>query len=320
MADSTSQSRPGSPIPIAELRLLQRRSDAKGLVRLALHLAAISCTLWIYAASIQLRSSWLLIAAAAVAYGFTLVTMFATMHECVHRTAFKSRRLNDSVAWFAGLLSFYNSTFFRHYHGWHHRFTQIAGKDPELDDPKPTSVRSYVLEMSALPWWLGKLRTHWNLAFGRVSSYAFLSAETAPAVVRSDRLQLLVYALGIAISVVLRRPLFVTYWLLPVAVAQPLLRFILLAEHGGCSQDDDALTNTRTTYTVFTIRLLMWNMPYHAEHHRYPALPFFTLAHAHQTLRPSLSHVAQKGYLGVHIDYLKAMTSSKPSVTNRSST
>jgi fatty acid desaturase len=41
------------------------------------------------------------------------VTMFAAMHEAVHRTAFRSLWLNNSVGWLAGLLSFYNSTFYR---------------------------------------------------------------------------------------------------------------------------------------------------------------------------------------------------------------
>jgi fatty acid desaturase len=52
-----------------------------------------------------------------------------------------------------------NSTFCRYYHGWHHRFTQIAGRDPELEDKKPTGVLSYALEMSGLPWWIGKVTT-----------------------------------------------------------------------------------------------------------------------------------------------------------------
>ena len=55
-----------------------------------------------------------------------------------------------------GLLSFYNSTFYRHYHGWHHRFTQIPGQDPELEDRKPTSLLTYVVEMSGVPWWIGQ--------------------------------------------------------------------------------------------------------------------------------------------------------------------
>src|SRR5438105_15925411 len=97
------------------------------------------------------------------------------MHECVHRTAFKSTGLNDSVAWFAGLLSFYNSTFYRPYHGWHHRFTQIPGKDPELEEKKPVDFPSYAYAMSGIPWWLGKIETIARLAMGRTRSYPFLN-------------------------------------------------------------------------------------------------------------------------------------------------
>jgi fatty acid desaturase len=57
------------------------------------------------------------------------------------------------------------------------------------------------------------------------------------------------------------------FWLLPALLAPPLLRALLIVEHTGCSQDGNGLTNTRTTLTSFPIRLLMWNMPYHAEHH-----------------------------------------------------
>ena len=69
------------------------------------------------AATLQRSGAGVPAAAAAVAFGFTLVTMFAAMHECVHRTAFRSQWLNNGVGWLAWLLSFYNSTFYRHYHG-----------------------------------------------------------------------------------------------------------------------------------------------------------------------------------------------------------
>jgi fatty acid desaturase len=224
------------------------------------------------------------------------------MHEAVHRTAFRSTWLNDAAGWIAGLLSFYNSTFYRHYHGWHHRFTQIPGRDPELEDPKPTSVATYLIEVSGVTWWLGKLRTHAALARGRVSGFGFLNDKTGPAAVRSVRGQLGVYGAAIVLSAVAGRPLFLLYWLLPVAAAQPLLRAILLAEHTGCSQDDNALTNTRTTLASLPVRFLMWNMPYHAEHHRYPALPFFALPAAHDRLGPRLAHVARDGYVAFNLD------------------
>src|SRR5882724_1654923 len=101
-----------SPIAQDELRELQMRSDDKGLVRLAGHLAAIGIGAWVDWFLLTRSTSLLLHALGAVFLGFTLVTMFAAMHESVHRTAFKTRWLNDAVAWFAGLLSFYNSTFY----------------------------------------------------------------------------------------------------------------------------------------------------------------------------------------------------------------
>lgn len=299
-----------APFSADELRALQRRSDARGLLRFGGHLGAIVVTGGAFGWSFS-YGGWSLAVLFAIPYGFALVTMFAAMHESVHRTAFKTRGLNDAVAWVAGLLAFYNSTFYRYYHGWHHRFTQLAGQDPELEDEKPRSVLGYVLEMSGLPWWVGKLKTHFKIARGNVGDYGFLNDTTRPEVVRSVRLQLLVYAAGIVVSLALGSPAFFLYWLLPVAVGQPLLRAILLAEHGGCSQDSDPLANTRTTHTTFPVRFLMWEMPYHAEHHHYPALPFFVLARTHARLGPRLVHVARRGYLGFHADFLRGLVARR---------
>jgi len=48
---------------------------------------------------------------------------------------------------------------------------------------------------------------------------------------------------------------------------------------------------------------LMWNMPFHAEHHLYPSLPFHALAQAHRQLAPQLAVLAP-GYLAVHRGFL----------------
>lgn len=305
--DTSAEREQAAPIGAEQLRGLQRRVDGRGLLRLAGHLVAIVGSGCLYTLALQRAAHVAVVVLAAVGFGFTLVSMFAAMHESVHRTAFKSRWLNDGVAWFAGLLSFYNSTFYRPYHGWHHRFTQIPGKDPELEDKKPTSFLTYALELSGVPWWIGKLSTYYKLARGKTDAYLFLNERTGRGVVRSVRLQLFVYVAAIAVSVLLGRPYFLTYWLVPVAVAQPLLRAILLAEHTGCAESDDAFANTRTTYTSLPIRFLMWEMPYHAEHHLYPALPFFALARVHETVGPRVVHVARRGYVGVHIDFLRGL-------------
>lgn len=288
---------PSQILSSQELQDFNHRSDDRGGLQLALHLGIMttSGTLWAVTAS-RIWELWYVAIPALIIYGFSLATMFATLHECAHRTAFATQRLNDIVAWFAGLLSFYNSTFYRRYHKWHHRYTQLPGQDPELDDPKPTNLLQYWVELSGLNWWLGKLRGHFRVAFGKFENCPYISAASQPEVMRSTRWQLMVYAIAIALSLVFRQPWFWLYWLLPLLVGQPFLRAILLAEHTGCSQDHNPLTNTRTTLTIWPIRLLMWNMPFHAEHHLYASIPFHALPAAHQTLRSQLGHL-EPGYL-----------------------
>lgn len=288
--------RPSPVLSVQELAAFNERSDRQGWQQLAVHLAImlISGTLW----GCNQHRIWVAIPALVV-YGFSFAAMFAPMHECVHRTAFASQRINDSVAWLAGLLSFYNSTFYRRYHKWHHRYTQIPGKDPELEDAPPASWPAYFWMMSGIPWWASKLRGYLRMARGQFDGCPYISETAKPEVMRSVWLQLAVYGSLIALSVVVRQPWFVTYWLLPLAVGQPLLRGILLSEHTGCTHDDNPLANTRTTLTIWPVRLLMWNMPFHAEHHLYASIPFHALPKAHAKLATKLTYVVP-GYVAAH--------------------
>ncbi|MCS7030749.1 MAG: fatty acid desaturase family protein [Gloeomargarita sp. SKYG116] len=280
-----------------ELAALNRRSDVKGWRQLLAHLGILvgSGLLWHGAWTQGMLWGWL----ALPLYGFSLATMFAAVHECVHRTAFATPWLNDAVAWVAGVLSFYNSAFYRRYHQWHHRYTQIPGKDPELEDPVPTNWRMYLWQLSGIPWWWGKVRGHLRVLLGNFQGCPYIAPEAQATVRRSTAAQLAVYALAIALSVWAGQPWFLMDWVVPLAVGQPFLRFILLAEHTGCSYDSNPLTNTRTTLTGWPVRLLMWNMPFHAEHHFCPAIPFHALPQAHQKLRDKWVHLAP-GYIAAN--------------------
>jgi fatty acid desaturase len=61
--------------------------------------------------------------------------------------------------------------------------------------------------------------------------------------------------------------------------------------------------NTRTTFTTALVRFLAWNMPYHVEHHVYPAVPFHNLPALHHLIRDEL-RVTAKGYAAFTRDYL----------------
>ncbi|MCA9072874.1 MAG: fatty acid desaturase [Planctomycetaceae bacterium] len=294
-------------LEIAEVRALSGQSNARGLLQFAAHVTIMGATgvlVWLA------QPHWYWLIPAMVLHGFTIVTMFAPMHECVHRTAFATRSLNEIFGWIAGLLSFYNFHYYRHYHTWHHRFTQDPEKDPELMTPKPRNFWQYLLELSGLTFWLFRPWLFLNLALGRTQKYAFLPERARTGVAISAAVQLGVYLAGIA-SIIWGPPWVLYYWFLPAILAQPLLRAILIVEHTGCSQDQNGLTNTRTTLTIFPVWILMWNMPYDAEHHLYPSIPFHELPHAHQKLREKLSHIAPS-YVAANREVVSSLHSTPP--------
>jgi fatty acid desaturase len=300
-------------IPAPSLAELNQRANLPGVIQLAGHLSLIGvgALLW----SLPLHGGWLLPdrlppalvwlvgGCGLLLLGWGLAFAFCAMHEAGHRTAFASRALNDAVAWWAGVLSFYNADFYRRYHQWHHRYTHQPGLDPELEDTPPTTPGSYLLELSGVSWWAGKLKGHLAGLRGDFGGRPYIPAEAMPALRRSLLGQFAVYGLAALLSLPAGNGLLFWYWLLPLAVGQPLLRFVLLAEHGGCAYEADGLRNTRTTLTLAPLRWLMWNMPFHAEHHLYPSLPFHALARAHDRLAPRLAHCST-GYLAVHRGFL----------------
>ena len=89
------------------------------------------------------------------------------------------------------------------------------------------------------------------------------------------------------------------FFFLPSLLAMPFMRAYLIAEHTLCSRDQNFLTNTRTTLTNFPIRLLMWNMPFHAEHHLFPAVPFHRLPALHGLIGDRFAYVAP-GYVATN--------------------
>lgn len=283
-----------------ELNVLNAKSDLKGSVQLFGHLVLMSISGYLWGTNMgNLSDRWFIAIPALILYGFSFAIMFAPLHEASHRTVFTNNQANDVLCWFAGLLSFYNSTFYRLYHKWHHRYTQILDKDPELSDRKPTNLKEYIIEISGITWWIGKFKRHFLTAIGNLENCPFIPESSRAEVIRSNRLQLLVYAVAIAISVYFQQPWFIAYWMLPLAVGQPFLRFLLLAEHTDRPNTDNMLTNTRTTLTLAPLRFLIWNISYHAEHHLYASIPFHQLGAAHEKLGSHFECV-ENGYIKVH--------------------
>jgi fatty acid desaturase len=289
-----------------ELRALQSRSNLRGTVYLTAHLALLVAAGWLVA----IASGWLLLPA-VIALGLVQVALFAPAHETMHQTAFASRRANAIIGWLVSCPSLLNAQFYTCFHLAHHRHTQIAGQDPELDAPPPDDLRGYVLRVLGVPYWTLRLRVIADCWRGDLRRYPYVSAAATPRVIRSVRAMTLLLGGGaIASALVFGWATPLLYWIGPQLLGQPFLRAYLLAEHTGCTEDRNGLTNTRTTLTTAPLRLLMWQMPYHAEHHLFPSIPFHRLADAHAAIRERLG-VVQPGYVRWNVALLRRLAASR---------
>lgn len=285
-----------------EMMHLATRSDIQGAARAALHLALI-----LGSAALIAVAPGVLVVPAMLLAGIIQAALFAPFHETSHYTAFKSRRANAVVGWISGLPALRNWHFYQQFHLAHHKHTQDAEHDPELMLPPPASFGEYLARMAGSTYWRAQIEV-WVAAWrGDMSAYAFLHEATAPRIIASVRASsALTVGLAVAAGLVFGWAALFWFWIGPQILGQIMLRLYLLTEHTGCSEDANGLTNTRTMLTNPVVRLLMWNMPYHAEHHLYPFIPFHRLAEAHHLLKGRLVHVDQ-GYAAWHRDHIRKL-------------
>jgi len=276
------------------LTVWSARSDGPGLAQLGAHLALLllSGTLIFLAR----HSLW--IWPAMLAHGVILVFLFTPLHECIHRTAFKTRALNEAIAFIAGLVLLLPREYFRAFHFAHHRFTQDPALDPELASPKPSRFSQWLWQASGIPYWIAEVKVIAGHALGQAPESFYKDERQRRAVILEARIAIAVYAGVLACSLIARSPAALLYWIVPALLGQPALRLYLMAEHTLCPLSTDMLENTRTTYTNGAMRFLAWNMPYHAEHHAFPAVPFHRLPAVNRMLAQRLKSTAP-GYIAV---------------------
>ncbi len=278
---------------------LTGKSNGPGLVQLAFHLGGIIVLGALIAAKVPY---WPLL---MLPQGILIVFLFTLLHETVHRTAFETQWLNDAVARVCSLAIALPADWFRYFHFAHHRFTQDPDNDPELAFPKPKTVRQYIVHVSGLPMWWGHLQTLYTNATGGCRD-SYVPPKGLLKVRAEARAMIAFYVVVAALALWFNATVLLYVWIVPALLGQPFLRLYLLAEHGRCPLVANMLENTRTTLTNWLVRKVAWNMPYHAEHHAYPGVPFHQLPAFHQLIERHLK-VVEPGYVSFHEKYIETL-------------
>ncbi len=288
--------------------LTRARRDGPGLARLL-----VTCALCFGGGALTVALAragdprWL-VTVALSAIG--VAGLFPALHEAGHKTAFRSARLNELTAWLGATMMLQAPSFFREFHWQHHRATQDRALDPEISmapellDDWPRRPWEYLALVSGQGLMVGKLM--FTLSCAVMPGWAMSSWARLFPFIRADRRRRvawesrLVIALLAALLLAARVVPGLGYALLAWPLAHLLLGFYLMPEHTGLGGAGSQLQRTRTVRSNALVRWLMWNMPYHAEHHAYPGVPFHSLPALHRRLAPALVHV-ERGYITFHL-------------------
>lgn len=278
------------------LKKNNQRAFLRFVLMYSLFLAMGIGIVWSWNQSIVLWIGFILV------FGMLMCSLFACQHECIHNTAFKSRRLNQVAAFITGVSYIYPSTIFKELHFTHHRHTHEPGLDPEISlGGKPlqsviSNLPFYLTWLSGFPLFFFKVGMTIVGALGmpdfiRKKLYPFISSEVRLQVVLESWVVLAVHLaiLGSAIYV------YAGFWGLHIGllVGHGFLASYTAAEHNGLPHEGSIVEKTRSIAAPFFVKFLMWNMPYHAEHHSYPAVPFHALPLLHEEMKEELKHKDQ---------------------------
>ncbi len=288
-------------VPASVLKSLSTRSDLRGLVQLGSQLAAIAlCIALIESLAPRL---WALLPFAAL--GVLLNCLYAGQHETSHRTAFRSRRLNDWVGAAIGFLSIYPARWDRYFHFAHHRHTQDPARDPELLSRGPYTPTSYALYVIGITYWYARARNTVRIARGLLPDYSttYLTPEQRHEVMIEARWHLAGYAAILALSLAFHSWAAVTCWLAPMMLFKWVHNLQNTGEHTCLTHEQDTLRNTRTLRGPWLVRWLVWNMSYHTAHHTFPGIPFFALPELNREIQTRLGEpLPGATYIGAQVE------------------
>ena len=284
-----------TPIDKETLRRLTAQSDLRGVAHagsfLLIYLLTTAAALYFF-----LQGMWVPMVIAAyihsVFHGF--LGMGAAVHELSHRTAFKTKGLNELFYRLFAFLTWNSHYHFRESHSRHHQVTGFMELDKEIK-PEPIALTTPQLA----GWFL----------FDWTNFYRIMRANVAHALGNTDvdfffwcpllskenikTKNLIRWARTLFAGHLLLIAVFVSFklWILIYTVsfgyffASFLVHGCEVQQHAGLGRNvPDWRVIAYTADFGPVMSFLYWNMSYHAEHHMYAAVPCYNLPRLHAAL------------------------------------
>ncbi|NDH45305.1 MAG: fatty acid desaturase, partial [Actinobacteria bacterium] len=218
------------------MRQLMQRNNLWAGLHIASWLAALVLFGWL---GHQTWGTWWAIPVFVV-YGVLYGSMSdSRWHECGHRTAFRTKWLNDVVYYIASFMVFREPESWRWSHARHHSDTIIVGRDNEISFKRRVPVFRYVLETVGVMGVLAEFMKLLRNAFGvfPTDQRDYQPVETLNISKWASRAYLLVIAAVFALSIGLRSFEPLMYAVLPSFYGRFYMVVLGITQHAGLAED-----------------------------------------------------------------------------------
>jgi len=278
-----------------KLKELSRRSDYEGWKHISIYFVAL---LSLGLICLSLWGNWWFFVPVYLAYCTLWGGADAIWHECGHRTAFKTRRLNDFFYQIASFMNNFEAVRFHWTHSLHHSYTaSVDPHDFEVEGSifwKPRTLWEFLIIF--VPGF-GLLNLHKSLHF-EILQHA-LGVETRvmkecipedkkASCIRNSRIYVSLWVAIILLSFVLSSWLPIMLLLVPKFFAT--LNIVWgITQHVGLKENvKDHRLSTRSVRLNPIFSFIYWNMEYHIEHHMFPMVPSHQLPKLHELIKGHL--------------------------------
>jgi len=318
---------PAASLSKEELRGLLKPSDRQGWL-------AVTTSWGLIAGAFALSAAfpgpliWLI---SGIVIGGRQLALGILMHDCAHRSLFRTRSLNDWVgAWLCAYPTWQDLSRYRPHHMRHHALSGTP-QDPDLAlvSAYPTSAislgRKFLRDITGVTF----IRRVFGLLVmdaGYIEYTVAGEAKPVPDARRRGVLQVMgtflrnfgpvVLTNGVLFAVlgVSGHPELYLLWLGSWAILFSLfVRIRSIAEHAGTEQSPEPARHTRTTVANWVARLTVapHHVNYHLEHHLLMLVPQQNLPRFHRLLKERGYYSRTRGFLARgYIDVLRAMIRS----------
>ena len=295
------------------IKELSKKSDIEGL----LHVTIFFCVLLVLAILAYLTwGTWWSVLWFFI-YGNIYCFSNPIWHETGHKTAFKSKFLNELFYFISCFMAYFEPTRWRYTHFIHHGNTYSTNDpyDHEIEYNNDIGKTPLKFLINIIPF--AQLIFFKSSIAYEVIQHAFgvktkimidsIPEKVRPRAVLISRIFVIIWLLIIAWSLIIQSWLPALFILLPHFYGKTLHKIISFTQHAGLARNvKDHRLSARDIKLNPILSFLYWKMEYHCVHHMFPTVPAHNLKKLHDHLKDQLPEI-KNGLMETYKDIIPAL-------------